>query len=527
MGVDTGSVIANRYELGALIGKGGMARVYRAKDRRGAAPVALKIVSMPADPDEASVLEGWVSRELKALMLLEHPGVLRLLDHGKTEDLEPFMALELLEGVDLKACVEDNGPLDAAALTNVALQALAGLQAAHDKSIAHRDLKPANLFLCRDGRVVLLDFGLARALSESVSSTLARGQGTKLIGTPQFLSPEQVNGVTLSLQSDLFSLGATFYFLLTGKNAFRGATPIEVITSIVLNRRSYLHDVAPAVPRALAQAIDALMQPEPRDRPKDAGAALQLFRSAAPDRAHADQALQRYLQKVEGATQIYSVAGAPSSKDLDTHALTIVHGDDGKTQITTAPISAPTETHKTAIATVKSLAAQAEIAQLRSTDDTARPRAPKRDRSLLFLLVGLGGGALGALALTRLQSAPAAPAPTPASAAPLPVPPPPPAPTPSADALPTPSEPEHVAVPKVVIERELPPTGNAVVALKQWAEVKLDGVSLGRKQNALSLPLAPGKHTLTFINPKYPPRERTFTIRRGQDTALEIDLASD
>ncbi|MCC6805964.1 MAG: serine/threonine protein kinase [Deltaproteobacteria bacterium] len=543
MTTDIGTRLGDRYVLEHLIGKGGAARVYQARDLKTQEISALKVVATPPDRDEAELIRQWFGRELKALKVLDHPGVLRLIDHGETPEGEPFMVTEFLEGTDLKLAVEEHGALDEPAALAVIMKALSGLAAAHDLGIAHRDLKPANLFLCRDGRVVILDFGLARAMSENVGSTLARGAGTKLIGTPQFLSPEQVNGVSLSLQSDLFSFGATFYFLVSGVYAFRGEKPLEVLTSIVMNRRSHLGETAPHISKALVAAIDALLEPEPSRRPADARAALEMFAKLYKAAKQPDAALQRYVQKITGQTQFFRIAGAV----VDDTAIQEVMTEVDKTQIATAiatqQASAPKNatTNTTQIATrVQAGVTNIATIKTKGDEDTSRNlQGPRRFSPVIYMVagvaIGVGGAAAAFYAGQQSTRQPIIAAPVPPVAAPAPVPtatndlPPPSAPE---APVPIPSEPAPPpVVPKAGSEAKADPkpakelgTGTVYCVLKQWAEVMVDGLSTGKKQNAVSFTLAPGKHELEFVNTKYPAKKLVVVVKKNAETRVEVDF---
>jgi serine/threonine-protein kinase len=526
MTTDVGSRLGP-YVLDRLIGRGGAARVYLAKDTRSGDVCALKVVSVPPEKEEAEILRVWFKRELKALTVLDHPGVLRLLDYGDTPEGEPYMVTEFLEGTDLKLAIDEHGPLEEAAAVAVFCKVLAGLAAAHALGIAHRDLKPANLFLCRDGRVVILDFGLARALSENVGSTLSRGAGTKLIGTPQFLSPEQVNGVSLSLQSDLFSLGGTFYFLVSGQYAFQGERPLEVITSIVMNRRSYLAETAPHISKPLARAIDQLFEPLPEHRPEDAVAAKAIFDGLAKSAKQPEAALQRYVKKITGQTQFFSVAGAAVTEDTTQEVIT----QDEKTQIATlvakhtTPGPAQGSADHTAIATIKS----------QSKDDSSRAIQTKKPSPLVLVAGGvLLGLAAAAGTFVLLQRKP--PPPVTRVAEPPPSPPPAEAPPTVPHELPPPSQPETVSVPaqpRVVQEPKAPDpprapdknaTGMVNCVLKQWAEVFVDGESKGKKQNAVSFVLSAGKHELQFQNTNFSPKKMGVVVKKNAELRVEVDF---
>jgi eukaryotic-like serine/threonine-protein kinase len=247
------------YELVALIGAGGMGEVYRARDQRLGRDVAVKILpaSFAADPDRLRRFE----QEARAVAALNHPNILGVHDLGQ-HDGTPYMVCELLEGETLRAILA-RGPLSHRKAIDYAIQTAQGLAAAHGKDIAHRDLKPDNIFVTREGRVKILDFGLAKTVANDSDATHVgtmttnaplTGVGT-VVGTAGYMSPEQVRGASVDCRTDIFSFGAVLYEMLTGVRAFQRDTTAETMTAI-------LHDDPPENPpdgRALPPALDRIV----------------------------------------------------------------------------------------------------------------------------------------------------------------------------------------------------------------------------------------------------------------------------
>jgi hypothetical protein len=248
------------YEIVALIGAGGMGEVYRARDQRLGRDVAVKILpaSFAADPDRLRRFE----QEARAIAALSHPNILGVHDIGQ-HDGTPFMVSELLEGESLREILA-RGPLSHRRAIDYAIQIAHGLSAAHGKDIAHRDLKPDNIFVTREGRVKILDFGLAKTIEKSdsrdthvatmTSGIPATGVGT-VVGTTGYMSPEQVRGSAVDCRTDIFSFGAVLYEMLTGVRAFKRDTTAETMTAI-------LHDDPPENPpdgRPLPPAFDRIV----------------------------------------------------------------------------------------------------------------------------------------------------------------------------------------------------------------------------------------------------------------------------
>src|SRR5271169_2730164 len=250
------------YELVALIGAGGMGEVYRARDQRLGRDVAVKVlpVSFAADPDRLRRFE----QEARAIAALSHPNILGVHDIGQ-HDGTPFMVSELLEGESLRIILA-RGPLSHRRAIDYAIQIAHGLSAAHGKDIAHRDLKPDNIFITREGRVKILDFGLAKTIEKSADSkdthlaTMTSGDpltgvGT-VVGTAGYMSPEQVRGAAVDCRTDIFSFGAVLYEMLSGVRAFHRDTTAETMTAI-------LHDDPPEAPaggRPIPPALDRIVR---------------------------------------------------------------------------------------------------------------------------------------------------------------------------------------------------------------------------------------------------------------------------
>jgi serine/threonine-protein kinase len=256
------------YEIIAPIGAGGMGEVYCARDTRLGRDVAIKVLpcSFSADPDRLHRFE----REARAAAALNHPNILSVFQMGTYEGA-PYLVSELLEGQTLREHIR-RGPLTVRTAINYAVQIANGLAAAHDKGIVHRDLKPENLFVAKDGRVKILDFGLAKLTQpkpDTTATTRPLAEETKpglLIGTVGYMSPEQIRGGTADSRSDIFAFGAILYEMLSGKRAFQGQTPADVIGAILKDELPSLSDIVPAIPLALRSVIHRCVEKNPEQR---------------------------------------------------------------------------------------------------------------------------------------------------------------------------------------------------------------------------------------------------------------------
>lgn len=254
------------YELLDAIGAGGMGEVYRALDPRLQRDVAVKVLpaSFSSDPQRLRRFE----QEARAAAGLNHPNILAVFDVG-THDGSPYIVSELLEGETLRNKLK-LGPLSLRKAVDYALQIARGLAAAHEKGIVHRDLKPENIFITKDGRVKLLDFGLAKLTqpadrAQEATHTLQSDEGS-VVGTVGYMSPEQVRGKVADGRSDLFALGAVLYEMLTGRRAFRGDTAADTITAILTKDPPELTQENPQVSPALDRIVRHCLEKAPEER---------------------------------------------------------------------------------------------------------------------------------------------------------------------------------------------------------------------------------------------------------------------
>jgi serine/threonine protein kinase/Tol biopolymer transport system component len=252
------------YEILSLLGAGGMGEVYRARDPRLGRVVAVKVLPSSLSADEKRLRR--FEQEARAAGMLNHPNVLAIYDVG-THEGSPYLVSELLDGETLRARLEA-GPIPLSKVFEYASQIAMGLAAAHDKGIVHRDLKPENLFLTRDGRVKILDFGLAKLTRPEMehrtdAPTLPRDTDPGVaMGTVGYMSPEQVRGQEADARSDVFALGAIIYEMLSGRRAFRRDTPVETMNAILSEDPPEATDANPALTRLVRRCLEK--RPEER-----------------------------------------------------------------------------------------------------------------------------------------------------------------------------------------------------------------------------------------------------------------------
>ncbi len=254
----TGSIIAGRYRLVALLGRGGMGEVYRAEDLTLDQPVALKFLPEAVVGDPARLTQ--FHHELRIARQVSHKNVVRLYDLGEV-DGRPFLTMEYVDGEDMASLLRRIGRFPHDKAIDIARQVCAGVAAAHERGVIHRDLKPANVMLDGDGNVRITDFGIARA---------AHDVGADVAGTPQYMAPELLAGGVASAKSDIYALGLVLFEIFTGKRAFDAKTLTQLKelhdTNAVLTPSSIVRDIDPAVERAIMRAIDR----DPARRPSSA-----------------------------------------------------------------------------------------------------------------------------------------------------------------------------------------------------------------------------------------------------------------
>jgi hypothetical protein len=255
-----GAVLAGRYRIIGLLGRGGMGEVYRADDLKLTQPVALKFL-----PEKLSNNADALSRfhaEVRTARKVSHPNVCRVFDIGEVDGLH-FLSMEYIDGEDLSSLLRRIGRLPEDKAVEIARQLCAGLSAAHEEGVLHRDLKPANVMLDGRGRARITDFGLAGLADEFQAHEIRSG-------TPAYMSPEQLAGKEVTVKSDIYALGVTLYEIFTGRKAFAASTLDELIkqqeSSTPTSISSLIKDVDPLIERVILRCLEK----EPKDRPASA-----------------------------------------------------------------------------------------------------------------------------------------------------------------------------------------------------------------------------------------------------------------
>jgi serine/threonine protein kinase len=256
------------YEILAPIGKGGMGEVYRARDNRLRREVALKLLSS-ADANDDLSLDRF-QRETHLVAALNHPNIVAIHDTGSHNGI-PYAVTELLRGETLGDRLR-TGAITEKRATELVCQIAEGLEAAHERGVVHRDIKPENIFLTIDGRAKILDFGIARMERPTGRNLLGFGGGRSgqssgrvLVGTAGYISPEQIRGRKADSRSDIFSLGAVYYEMLTGRRAFHRETAIDTLGA-VLRDNPATYPETEKIPDELRKYVLRGLEKDPADR---------------------------------------------------------------------------------------------------------------------------------------------------------------------------------------------------------------------------------------------------------------------
>jgi eukaryotic-like serine/threonine-protein kinase len=256
---EPGQVLAGRYELLHVLGRGGMATVYRAHDRELAREVAVKVLD-PSEDQHGDVLTKF-RREARSAATLNHRNVVAIHDVGGDHD-EHFIVMELVEGVTLENVIRDRGPLEPARALAITQGILSALGAAHSAGLVHRDVKPGNVMFDTEGAVKVADFGLAR-------SPASRTDGRRVHGSAPFMAPEQAQGGPLDPRTDIYAVGSLLYAMLTGRPPFQGKTDLEVLWHHLHDPPPRASDSQPDLPGAIDVIVLKALAKDPAERYTD------------------------------------------------------------------------------------------------------------------------------------------------------------------------------------------------------------------------------------------------------------------
>lgn len=284
----TGGRQFGQYDVESVLGRGAMGMVYLARDRRIGRKVALKTVQLDQkfeDESESNEFYKRLQREAEVVGLMQHPNIVTLYEPGYENNVISYLATEYVDGESLKDRLKRSKPLPLDEAVRLGEDILCGLAYAHGKGIIHRDLKPANILVTSDGQAKLADFGIARPVDSNL--TIAGS----MLGTPNYMSPEQVKCTDVSTKSDLFAIGIVLYEMLTGVKPFAGPDVSTILRNVVEKDPVLASKVNPAVPEPIAELVAKLFAKAPQDRLASAAIALaelQKLRGLPPAAEHVE-----------------------------------------------------------------------------------------------------------------------------------------------------------------------------------------------------------------------------------------------
>src|SRR5213594_2718339 len=297
-----GTLLGTRYEILATLGEGGMGTVYKAQDRELRRLVALKVIR-PEMASRPEILERF-KREILLASQVTHKNVLRIHDLGEAGEIR-FISMHYVEGTNLKGLLEREGPL---ALDNglpLARQIGEALQAAHDAGIVHRDLKPPNILIDRDGNAYIADFGISRSLAEGGTMT----DTGAILGTVDYMSPEQARGETPDHRGDLYSFGVILYEMFTGSLPFRASNALSIMMKRLHEDAPSMRQARPGLPAWLAAIVARAMRREPEDRYQSAGDLVRDLERQRASRSWRRFVRPRYLAPATAFLLLVAAAG--------------------------------------------------------------------------------------------------------------------------------------------------------------------------------------------------------------------------
>jgi serine/threonine-protein kinase len=495
-----GTLFHGRYEILAPLGRGGMGVVYKAHDRTLDETVAIKVLR-PEFAQDPTMAERFKS-EIKLARRVRHKNVCAIHDFDEDRGLL-YISMEFIEGQDLKKVLKERGALPSDEAYDVAIQVADGLQAVHECGIIHRDLKTPNIIVDGRGVARLMDFGIAKRHGTDGGTLTATGQ---VVGTPEYMSPEQAQGRKLDFRSDLYAMGILTYEIFTGQVPFRGETPISTILKHINDPPPLDGPAAARLPADLKPVLRRALAKEPEQRfanTRDFADALRHARS--PSRR------QQPLATTVLEAPTVKRASAPQRRRLLWLALLPVAAFGiGLYLMAGRRGERPEQDLRGLPATTATL----------PSPPTALPPTPPP--TPLATPVASASPEPTALPTPR-------PTPTPR---PRPTPPPTPARTPAATPSPapaivlppspTPAPPKETPTPAPVAALG----GLLQVAVRPWGEVSVDGAVVGTTPLD-RLPLAAGPHTVRIRHPAFEIVERRVVIRPGQTERLVVDLAAE
>ncbi len=521
-----GAVIANRYELLAPLGRGGMGIVFKARDRMLDETVAVKFLDVGVAPSPVAAER--FRAEIRLARKVTHRGVCRIFEYGEDAGLR-YISLAYVDGVDLKRLLSEKGSLPSHQAIELGIAVAEALQAIHDEGIVHRDLKTSNLMQDSRGVVRLMDFGLAKEWMAAGPGATASGQ---VVGTPDYMSPEQAEGRKADQRSDIFALGVVLYELLTGALPFPADTPMAALVKRLQEEPRLDGPAAASIPRPVVAVLRKALARDPQQRfatASDLADALRYVRHAGDS---VGEGLLEQRHRAETAFEWTDAAGAAAPYRAARPAPPRAEPARGR-----KPLVWLTALFGMLSALSWAVAWNSYEARSRDAEPTSRapapsPPGPTAAASEPGIWVTPAVAATADPELARSGAPPPAPSqarrPT-KEVSPLRTA----APSPEAEtssatamsaAIPAPPSASPSSVARPPEPTAAPSTGALQLLVVPAAEALVDGRSLGEISSS-ELALAPGPHVVRILHPDYQPLQRIVTVRAGETTRLVLDLA--
>jgi serine/threonine-protein kinase len=561
--IKKGTLIAGRYEVRAELGRGGMGTVYQAFDQALEETVALKVLraEVARSPDMTKRFRS----EIKLARRVTHKNVCRIHEYGVDGELN-FISMEFVDGVDLKRVLRERGPLEPAAGLKLAIQVCDGLQAIHEVGIVHRDLKTTNLMLDRSNVVKLMDFGIAKQTGVSAEGLTSATHTGHIIGTPEYMSPEQARGEKVDARSDVYAMGIVLFELFTGDVPFRADTPIATILKHIGEPPPLRAAAGRKLPLPLVLVLERALAKAPQDRFQSVVELASALRAVVLEAPVAKAVLQP--EPTREATEPMPTTPLPSRPTPAPRTPVPARPtpgtppplrsnrprDTGPPLPRPAPKPEPLRLLPWAAAAVALVGLGTGVAvslwRMWPTEPSPSPSVePSLSPSPPVTTTTLAMVTPTTATTTTTLAPPPTTRPTPATTTTTPAPPPTPRPTPAPTmtpepppATPTPSvTPAYrPATPRPInwgtpsVSPEPTPSATAPAAREgllqllviPWADVAVDGKSVGTTPlKPLALPA--GDHAVRFEHPDYHPLQKRVTIRPGETVRLEVDLTQE
>lgn len=534
-----------------------MGRVYLAFDPKFNREVALKVIRDTMVDDER--VRKWFHREARAIAQLQHPGVVEVHDYSGQDAPVPYLVMERLHGHTLKDVIQKRGVCSAAVLCEIAIQLGVALEHAHTQGLVHRDLKPDNLFVEPSGRIVITDFGLARAqLNVDLGASLA-SMGTNVVGTPLFLAPEAIHDPReAGPKSDVYAVGVILYYAASLKLPYQADDPFQALSRILSGQHAHVQQHRKDLPRPLCDAIERTFAFDATKRVQSGGELEALFtklRDGLDGGPDSLQELVAFLHQTDefntftkathiGAPEV-NIPTPPADSDMATHPNPITVTVQTPLQ-GAAPAPAPSTSQNTVVSRrdQTQVVSRTQVVTAKATNEETLSARPS---SRSWLLVA--GAAVAAVAIiasvivwqqrvrARPKSGPAVPV-VAENAPPL---------AEKAPELPPPMPSEQLAVPKPLdvpdLPKEPPKTDPKRPAVRPtapqpaadpgtlrvntgpiWADIFVNNEKKGQTPFKAAVELPPGKYRVRLVNPDYGTQEHQVVITPGETTLLKVTL---